>query len=401
MKISNFYGIPLVFLLFFIGLSCTNRKYTKVENIDSLKQDSLKISLKNLSSYKLKDYLLNNPSLDSLTNFILSKLTDAEKVSQMIISSAGKFGKDKNTLDNLIKTKIIGGVVFLGSDKSEIKKFTEHYISKADSLKILPLMFSTDAEPTLINRKIFGLPQFKTTSDIKNITQCAAVTDSICKVLVYLNINQNYAPVCDLNVNKEIISDRSFSNKDSVVISLASTFLRSSQLDNIISTAKHFPGHGYAKGDSHKELVFINGDLKELNIFKNMIDSGVISIMVGHIVVNDNEKYSTNGLPSSISPKMIKNVLRDELGFKGLIITDAMNMNAIKKFNSPAFQASLAGCDLILMPTDEKKLFSSMIVELNKNPEYRKQVNESVFRILKAKICLGLFNKLNSNYDFN
>lgn len=341
-------------------------------------------------SFSLLDFLKKEKRLDSICGAVLEKMSDSEKVSQMIISSIGKYGRDRNTIDNLIKSKIIGGVVFLGSSKSEIKNITSYYNSKRDSLKIFPLLFSTDAEPSLINKKILDLSKtFNLTSTIKDESNCMKVAEEICKELKDLHINQNYAPVCDLNVNKEIISNRSFSDKDAIVVSLASTFIKTTQSNNIISTAKHFPGHGYVKGDSHKEMVYINGDLKELNNFKNMIDSGVISIMVGHIIIRDNEKYDTDGLPSTISPKII-DLLRVKLGFNGLIITDAMNMEGVTKFDSPALQAAKAGCDLILMPTDERKLFSSMLKEM-KDPKFNKQVNDAVFRIIRVKICMGLF----------
>ena len=285
----------------------SNQKITNIsetpKTVDSLKK-SLPPQYK--KSYTLEDYFLDNEHLDSLTKSIAAKLSESEKISQMIISSAGKYGRSKSELNDLIRSKIIGGVVFLGGEKEEIKSITNHYISLSDSLKTVPLLFSTDAEPSLINQKILGIFKFNPTNTIKDVTQCEEISEKISNILSSLHITQNYAPVCDLNINKEIISDRSFSNKDSVIIKLASTFIKSSQSKNIIATAKHFPGHGNVKGDSHKEPVSINGELKELNIFKNAIDSGVISIMVGHIIIQDNPKYSTDNLPSTLSSKILK-----------------------------------------------------------------------------------------------
>ena len=193
-------------------------------------------------------------------------------------------------------------------------------------------------------------------------------------------------------MNKDIINDRSFGNDSKKIVELASIFIKTTQDNNIIATAKHFPGHGNVKGDSHKELVFVDGKLTELETFKGIINAGVIAVMVGHIAVKNNSEYETGGLPSSLSPKIITDLLRHKLEFNGLIITDALNMGAVTKIEKPSLKAALAGCDILLMPTDEVKLLNSILSEMNKNQEFKKQVYDSVKRIICAKICLGLIN---------
>ena len=159
---------------------------------------------------------------------------------------------------------------------------------------------------------------------------------------------------------------------------------------DVIATAKHFPGHGNVSGDSHNKVVYINGELKELWIFKEAIDAGVISVMAGHIAIKNNPQYNTDGVPATMSRKIIQGLLRDELGFKGLIVTDGMNMGAVKISNA-SLKAFKAGCDLLLMEPDERGLHSAIMNEISSNDEMRTQMEGSVKRIIRAKVCLGLW----------
>ena len=110
---------------------------------------------------------------------------------------------------------------------------------------------------------------------------------------------------------------------------LAKSLMHGLLLAGMSNCGKHFPGHGRVAGDTHKKLVYIDGELTELGLYPPMIEAGVLSIMVGHIAVENNDKYSTDGAPATLSPTIVNDLLRDELGFKGIIITDAMNMGAV------------------------------------------------------------------------
>ena len=111
--------------------------------------------------------------------------------------------------------------------------------------------------------------------------------------------------------------------------------------------------------------------------------------MLGHIAVN-NSKYDTNGYPATLNRKIVTNLLKDEMKFKGLIITDAMNMGALNKFDKPSFNAIKAGVDMVLMPKNESTLIDLVKNEMNKNHEFKKQIEASVKKIIKLKICLNL-----------
>lgn len=368
-----------------------NGNFISKSQLDSQKNvfDKISNSQRSFDKFTLADFYTDNPDIDKIVNEIFISMSEDEKIGQMIVPAVGKYGKPESEIMELIKKKRIGGVLLLKGSKDEFKKYVEKFNVELKNSNSLPLIFSADAEPSLINNKISGLKKINATNTIKNIKESSNTANEICTILKEIGINQNYAPVCDFSINKEIIGNRSFGNNEGELIKLSGEFIKQTQENNIIATAKHFPGHGNVKGDSHKEIVSVNGVLKELNVFKEIIDVGVISIMVGHIAIENNGKYNTEGLPSTLSRKIVTGLLKNELGFRGLVITDAMNMEAVSKFQSPSLKAIEAGCDMVLMPSDEIKLINSVNEKINKDSEFRKQVYESVKKVIRLKICLG------------
>lgn len=344
-----------------------------------------------INEYNLNDFYKYNSELAFLTDSIFDTLSDKERVAQMIVTSAGELGKSDKTVTSLVEDNIIGGVVYLkGTEESHsnlIDKLND--ISKKNGT--IPMLNSIDAEPSLYNGRIKGTKKMMNTIDIKSIEECDSVVSVIDEKLKAIGFHQNYAPVCDLSPNNEAIKNRSFgSNRDSVIL-LSNQFINSTQNDNIVATAKHFPGHGLVKGDTHKRSVYIDGDLQELDVYEPIIDNDVISIMIAHITIENNEAYGTNGLPSSCSRKIVSDLLKNEMGFSGIIITDALNiMKAVTILDKAPLKASLAGCDMILMPIDELETVNWILEEMKVNAEYRKQVYQSVKKILRLKICLSL-----------
>ncbi len=346
-------------------------------------------------SFTLADFYSDNSELDKKVDEIFNSLGEEEKIAQMIVQAAGKYGKSELEIINLIKKKRKGGVLLLKGSKDEFTNYVKKFSSDSLKSNSLPLIFSADAEPSLINKKISGVKKFEPTNGIKNVEECKVVANDISDILKSIGINQNYAPVCDFPYNKEIIGDRSFGKDEVERIQLVTEFMKVTQNNNIIATAKHFPGHGNVKGDSHKEIVYIRGELKELNVFEEIINAGVISVMVGHIAIENNENYNTDGLPSTLSRKIVTDLLKNELGFKGLVVTDAMNMVAVSKFQTPSLKAIEAGCDMILMPSDEYKLILSVKEKMENDKEFREQVYESVRKVIRVKVCL--VSKINYN----
>lgn len=339
-----------------------------------------------ISIFSLEDYYEDNSLLNNTIDSIYLLMTPEDRLSQLIISS---MGEGTNNIDELIeqaKKGTIGGAVFLGGNRKLLSTTVQ-----LQEYSKWPLLLSLDAEPSLINGRLSDLEQsFKKTSEAKNIENVINVSMEIAEILQSLGIHQNYAPVSDLAINKSIINKRSYGNNVEDVKSKTNAFIEEHQSSGIVATAKHFPGHGNAKGDSHNKLVSIHDLNEELEIFKSNIQSKVISIMVGHIAI-DNGEFATNGKPSSISKNVITNLLRKKLGFNGIIITDAMNMKGVTQFKNADFKAMEAGVDLILMPQNPKNLIQQVKKAMIISAEFDKELQASVKRIIRLKLCLGLF----------
>jgi beta-N-acetylhexosaminidase len=352
----------------------------------------LNISLSlNAQTNDLKDFYYYDPYIEHRVNDIFHSLNDTTRVAQMIVTSAGELGKPESVVLKLARENKIGGIVFLKGTKENHRRLIDSLNLIGESLNYLPLMYSIDAEPSLFNGRLQGTDPMMNTIDIENIHQSDSIARIINKALNDVGFHQNFAPVADVSPQNEAIRNRSFGSNKETVISLCRQFIETSQEQGIVATVKHFPGHGLVKGDTHEKTVYIDGKLQELDIYPPLIDAGVISIMTAHITIKNNPKYNTNGLPASCSRNIVTGLLKNELGFKGIIITDALNiMKAVTKFANAPLLASKAGNDMLLMPIDESRTINSILVEMENDTEYKHQVYQSVKKIIRLKLFLGL-----------
>ncbi|PQJ80102.1 glycoside hydrolase family 3 N-terminal domain-containing protein [Polaribacter porphyrae] len=352
----------------------------------------LLLSISNFSQQlKLTDFYKYNPALEHKVDKIFNSLNDTEKVAQMIVTSAGELGKPESIVFKLAQENKIGGVVFLKGTSENHEKMIDSLNTISKSKNQLPLLFSIDAEPSLYNGRLQGTKPLMNTIDIKTEKQSDSIAIIINNKLLEIGFHQNFAPVVDISPENEAIKDRSFGSDKNKVIQLSNQFIKTTQNQGIVATAKHFPGHGLVKGDTHKKSVYIDGALQELEMYPPLINDGVLSIMIAHITIQNNEKYGTNGLPASCSRKIVTTLLKEELGFKGLIITDALNiMKAVTIIKNAPLLASKAGNDMLLMPIDESETITSILDEMEKDSAYKTQVYESVKKIIRFKILLNL-----------
>ena len=347
----------------------------------------------NAQSNKLQDFYNYDPVIEHKVDEVFNSLNDTTRVSQMIVTSAGELGKPESVILNLVAENKIGGIVFLKGTKENHKRMIDSINIISGSQKQLPILFSIDAEPSLLNGRLQGIDSIMNTIDIKTTKQSDSIAKIINANLLEIGFRQNFAPVVDISPQNEAIKNRSFGNNKRRVIKLSKQFIQTTQEQGIIATAKHFPGHGLVKGDTHKKSVYIDGELQELNVYPPLIEAGVLSIMMAHITIINNKKYNTNGLPASCSRNIVTGLLKNELGFKGLIITDALNiMKAVTIIDNAPLLASKAGNDMLLMPIDEIKTINSILDEMRINPKYKEQVYQSVKKIIRLKIFLGLIN---------
>ncbi|PID89726.1 MAG: hypothetical protein CSA05_00630 [Bacteroidia bacterium] len=342
--------------------------------------------------YSLYDFFLDNAQLAAKIDSIYERMSDNERIAQMIVTAGGKLGKDNAVVERLIENKQVGGVLLLKGQQEKMKELIQNFSDKAKEVGSLPLMFSCDAEPTLLNSKIKGTPLVPYTYRISDYDVAGAVAVQIARIVKDLGFHMNFAPVCDFSINKNVMKNRSFGKDTETVGLLSEAFILGTQKNNIVATAKHFPGHGTVKNDSHKGIVFINGEIPELEVFRRAVDVGVIAVMVGHIAVKNNEKFSTDGLPATLSKRIVSDLLKDSLDFKGIVVTDAMNMGAVQQYENAELNAVIAGCDLILFPKNEALLIQNIKKRIEQFEPFRKKIEISVKKIIRLKICLGLLD---------
>ena len=348
-----------------------------------------KIQFNTKIDFKLTDYLSENKSLDKEVDRAFLMMDDTSIVAQLLMPAVGRLGLSKDTILSQINKRLIGGILMLNGTKEEFTSWIKSFEKENKAIGNLPFLYSADAEPSLVNRKIIGSKPVKKANELLTIEEVMNVTDIISGDLNDIGINYNFSPVVDMSPNKTV-GFRSFGAIPENIIPWSNAFIQHTQQHNILATAKHFPGHGLVSGDTHKELQTIDGEMLEIKNYPSLIANGVLSIMIAHIAVMNNKRYNTEGLPSTLSEKIVTQLLRDSLGFKGLIVTDAMNMGGVISVPMSASKAVKAGCDIILMPVDVVKTHSEILNLYRTDPAFKKRVDESAKRIIRMKIALGL-----------
>ena len=337
----------------------------------------------------LMDFFREHKKVDSILEATFRAMSPKLRIAQVLMPATGRLGKPKEQIIENIKDSIIGGVLMLNGTKDQFTLWIQEFDSLIVNTHGIPFLYSADAEPSLVNRKINGSTPVKFANQIDSIEEVDRVAKSISKDLNDIGINYNFAPVVDMSPNKTV-GFRSFGKNPENIVPWSAQFIKTTQDHNILATAKHFPGHGLVSGDTHKSLQVINGSLKEIKNYPPLIEDSVLSIMVAHIAVQNNEKYSTKGLPATCSEKIVTKLLKEELGFKGLVVTDAMNMGGVISVPNHNVKAINAGCDIILMPLDAKKAHKELSDEYAKNPEFQQKIDAAAKKIIRMKICLGL-----------
>lgn len=344
------------------------------------------------TSFQLDDFLTDNKALSQTVSEVFGQLDDTAIVAQVIMPAVGKYGQTRATIEAHIYRRMIGGVLMLNGTKSEFTEMIQSFEKLNTAKGNLPFLYSADAEPSLVNRKISGSTLVKKAAEIKTLEELISVAQTISNELNSIGINYNFAPVVDVAGNATV-GYRGFGNNPKQLIPWSNTFIQETQKKKIIATAKHFPGHGLVQGDTHTSLQTIDGELKEVSNYPELIKNGVLSIMVAHIAVKNNPKYNTEGLPSTCSPKIVTDLLQNELQFKGLIVTDAMNMGGVVNVPNCATKAIQAGCHIVLMPVDAKKAHEELLTAYRNDKAFKNQLDEAAKKVIRMKICLGLLNQ--------
>jgi beta-N-acetylhexosaminidase len=338
--------------------------------------------------YRLNDYLTENEQLSKDVDSLFAALDDTAIVAQLIMPAVGRLGQTPETIRKHISKRQIGGVLMLNGTKEEFTGWIREFEQKNAALGNPGFLYSADAEPSLVNRKIIGSHPVKKANEMKTVDEVSAYADTIAFDLKAIGINYNFAPVVDMSPNKTV-GFRSFGAVPANIIPWSNAFILATQKQGIIATAKHFPGHGLVSGDTHKSLQVIDGELKEIGNYPKLIEDGVLSVMIGHLAVKNNPKYNTNGLPATTSKVIVTDLLRNEFGFKGLVVTDAMNMGGVTAIPNNSVKAIEAGCDILLMPLDAAKAHEEILKRYRSDAAFKAIVDAAAKRVLRMKLCVG------------
>jgi beta-glucosidase-like glycosyl hydrolase/CubicO group peptidase (beta-lactamase class C family) len=329
---------------------------------------------------------------------IYDSMTLEERVGQlyMVQVMSNQDTATKRKVVEIIKKHRIGGVIYSNGGPYRQAKLN----NELQALSKVPMLIGMDAEWGLSMRldSTYAFPWNMTLGAIKDnklIEQTGRQVGEHCK---RLGVHFNFAPVVDINTNPKnpIIGNRSFGEDRDNVADKASAFMRGMQSAGVLANAKHFPGHGDTDQDSHKTLPTISFNKKridsvELYPYKKLIKEGLSSVMVAHLNVPSLE--SREGYPSSLSKHIVTDILKNSLGFQGLIFTDALTMKGAADFSETGdidLAAFQAGNDVMLMSEDVGIGISKIVEACNLGDISESRLAHSVKKILLAKYKVGL-----------
>lgn len=331
----------------------------------------------------------------------INNMSIEEKIGQMLIVTDSSTIADEDLLKKLETIKPGGFILF--SDNIESYEQTTKLIEDINSTADIPMFISIDQEGGRVARikklsdtEVTIIPSMYKLGLTKDEELAYEVGKVVGEELRALNINMDFAPVLDIYSNPEntVIGDRAFGSTAELVSNMALSFSQGLESTGVISVYKHFPGHGDTYEDSHNTLPIITKtkeELMELELipFKDAIENGADVIMVGHLAI---PSITGNSKPASLSKEVITELLKKELGFNGIVITDALNMGALTKQYTEEeiyINAINAGIDILLMPEFDNETIEIILKEVEEGIIKVEEINDSVEKILELK-----YNKL-------
>ncbi len=345
-----------------------------------------------------KNYFPDSDLEKKWVDSIYNKMSLEEKIGQlfMVAAYSNKDSIHVNMIDKLITENHIGGLIFFQGGPNRQVKLTNHFQLKSK----IPLFIGIDAEWGLNMRldSTYKYPWNMTLGAVRDLNLIKEVGKNMATETKRIGAQFNFAPVLDINTNPKnpIIGHRSFGEDKINVTDHAVALMDGAQREGIFSTGKHFPGHGDTALDSHYALPVVNFskerlELVELYPYKRLFDEGLVSVMVAHLNIPSLE--SRENYPTSVSYNVVTNLLQKELGFDGLIFTDALNMKAASKFMKPGdidLEAFMAGNDILLFPENVPLASEKICMAFQDSLLSEERLAHSVKKILQYKYKSGL-----------
>lgn len=352
------------------------------------------------------NYLDDRASL-SWADSVMRKMSLEEKIGQlfMIDVYSNKDSAHVNRVLDLIREYKVGGVIFFqGGPKRQ-----EEINAQLQNASELPLLVSIDAEWGLSMRldSTVRYPRQMTLGAAGDTTLIYEMGRQIGRECRAMGIHINFAPVADINNNpaNPVINSRSFGEDKEKVALFSGYYMKGMQDEGVMACGKHFPGHGDTDTDSHHALPVINRtisqlDNMELYPFRKLARAGIGSMMVAHISLP--QIIGTDSTPASLSPSIIDSLLVDELGFRGLVFTDALNMSGVTQGNDPGeleVKALQAGNDVLLFSTDIPLAIREIRKAVRKGRIKKRYLDQKVRKVLAAKYFLAVRSGVIANGD--
>ncbi|MBQ7565886.1 MAG: glycoside hydrolase family 3 protein [Oscillospiraceae bacterium] len=338
---------------------------------------------------------------------LLAEMSDADKVAQLFIIRPEQLDGAAKTevtdaLREAVKAYPVGGFALFAQNIVTPGQTAALNAELAAACAVAPIL-AVDEEGGLVarlaNNPAFDVPRFESTLSLETPENAYAAADAIGGYLREYGFNMDFAPVADVNTNPDnpVIGSRAFGDEPAAVSQMVRAYLDGLHAHGIIGSIKHFPGHGDTKSDTHTGFVAVDKTWDEL------LDCELIpfrenfencdTVMVAHITMRG---VTDDGLPATLSPAIVRDKLRGELGYDGVVVTDSMEMGAITQTYGAAEAAVLAveaGCDLILLPLDFHAAYDAVLDAVQSGRIREDRLNESVLRILTLKERYGMIGE--------
>lgn len=363
-----------------------------------------------------EESLLNQVEEPSIVNIKekiqahIKGMSPEEKIGQLLMPAFREFQYVDSvevlteSMERVLEEYKVGGII-LFKENIKTKNQVQDLIQELQEKSSIPLWIGVDEEGGIVSRIAsnpeMGFDPVPTAFDIGEAgnTQAAyEVGKQLGGMLKELGFNMDFAPVADIwsNPNNQVIGKRSFGNDPETVSQMVNEVARGIQEQEIISVIKHFPGHGDTAEDSHVGRAFVNRSREELQArelipFQRAIDQEVDGIMVAHVELPQIDE----GVPATLSHKIMTEILKNQMLFKGLIITDALDMEAITgQFGKgeAALQSFMAGADILLMP-DVEEAYNHLLKAYKDGMITNERLEESVYKILYTKYKYQIIDK--------
>lgn len=342
--------------------------------------------------------LLENQPCRQWVDSVMERMSLKERIGQLFIYTLAPQtdASNKALLRKVVEEYKVGGLLFSGGQVADQVQLTNEAQQRAE----VPLLITFDGEWGLAMRLkgTASFPRNMVLGCIRNDSLIYEYGREVARQCREIGVQVNFAPVADVNVNPEnpVINTRSFGEVPAEVARKVVAYSRGLESGKVLSVSKHFPGHGDTDVDSHKALPVLNFtrerlDSVELVPFRQVVRAGLGGVMVGHLEVPALEPQK--GLPASLSGNIVNGLLVEELGFKGLIFTDALVMRGVSSHENVCLKALQAGNDLLLVPRSLSGELEAVWKAVRKGELSQEEIDRKCRKVLTFKYALGLTRK--------